>query len=97
MSNSETSVFLVLYLMVVTRGFPMPSPNMLFASILTFIATSLPAHAYLDPGTGSLIVQSLVGGVLAASTFTAFYMGKIMKVFRRITGRARPGDTDTSE
>lgn len=75
----------------------MTSTKMLIAAGLTVISTSLPAHAYLDPGTGSLIVQSLVGGVLAASTFTAFYMGKILKVFRRITGRARPGDMDPSE
>ncbi len=75
----------------------MTSKKMLMAAGFAVIATSLPAHAYLDPGTGSLIVQSLVGGVLAASTFTAFYMGKILKVFRRITGRARPGDMDPSE
>lgn len=75
----------------------MPSPKMLFAAALSFIATSLPAHAYLDPGTGSLIVQSLVGGLLAASTFAAVYMNKILKVFRRITGRQHPGDKDLSE
>lgn len=75
----------------------MPSPKMLFAAGLSLFATSLPAHAYLDPGTGSLIVQSLVGGLLAASTFVAVYMSKIMKVFRRITGRVHPGDKDLSE
>lgn len=97
MSNSETSLFLVPYQITATRGILTTSTKMLIASGLTVISTSLPAHAYLDPGTGSLIVQSLVGGVLAASTFTAFYMGKILKVLRRITGRARPGDMDPSE
>lgn len=41
----------------------------LFKASFFFIALSLiiikPAHAYLDPGTGSIILQALAAGVLA--------------------------------
>jgi len=29
------------------------------------IATIVPAHAYLDPGTGSILLQAIIGGVAA--------------------------------
>jgi uncharacterized membrane-anchored protein len=32
------------------------------------VAMIAPAHAYLDPGTGSIILQAIIGGV-AASLF----------------------------
>ena len=43
---------------------------------LLYGASATPAHAYLDPGTGSMILQVLLGGVAgwrssASSTGTA--------------------------
>ena len=32
------------------------------------VAMTAPAHAYLDPGTGSIVLQAIIGGV-AASLF----------------------------
>lgn len=32
------------------------------------VAMIVPAHAYLDPGTGSIVLQAIIGGV-AASLF----------------------------
>jgi hypothetical protein len=71
--------------------------NTLLVSMTVLVATSLPAHAYLDPGTGSLIVQSLIGGFLAASTFATIYIGKIVKLFRRVTGKVGPEGKGPSE
>lgn len=34
------------------------------------VAMIVPAHAYLDPGTGSIILQAVIGGV-AATLFIA--------------------------
>lgn len=41
------------------------------------------ALAYLDPGTGSLIVQSVIAAVAAAGFALRLYWGRIRLAFRR--------------
>jgi hypothetical protein len=36
--------------------------------------------AYLDPGTGSMLVQLLVGGVAAAGVFARLYWGRLLRL-----------------
>lgn len=50
--------------------------------IIFFLWSSQPAHAYLDPGTGSIIIQSVIGGIAAATTFGAVYWAKIKSIFK---------------
>jgi hypothetical protein len=38
---------------------------------------------YLDPGTGSLLLQAIVGGVAAAAVTARLYWRRITRVFRR--------------
>ena len=38
-----------------------------FLAVLTIVASARPAYAYLDPGTGSYILQIIVGVVLGAA------------------------------
>lgn len=40
-----------------------------------------PAHAYLDPGTGSMIVQMVVGAVAVAGVTIKIYWQKILGLF----------------
>ena len=52
-------------------------PNFPFAPALVFCVLLYPrtAHAYLDPGTGSMILQALAGGVFAlAITFKLWWL-----------------------
>ena len=57
--------------------------SILLISLLLLVFSTKPAHAYLDPGTGSYILQILAAGVLgglfAVKTFwrqiTTFLMG----------------------
>ena len=46
-------------------------------SLLIFLTS---AHAYLDPGTGSIILQAIIGAIAAAATFLKFYWLKILKL-----------------
>lgn len=46
-----------------------------------------PMFAYLDPGTGSMIVQLLLGGVAGALMIGKLYWQKVKGLF----GRHRPG------
>ncbi|MDC0354208.1 hypothetical protein OAM83_03180 [Candidatus Pelagibacter sp.] len=41
------------------------------------------AYAYLDPGTGSIILQALAGAVAAISSFFYYYGKKIKDFFKR--------------
>ena len=43
--------------------------------------------AYLDPGTGSVILQAVVGGVAAAAVTARMWWGRVKDFFRKITGR----------
>ena len=38
---------------------------------------------YLDPGTGSVVLQAIVGGVAAAAVAARLYWRRITRVFRR--------------
>ena len=49
-------------------------------STLCFITLSNPAYAYLDPGTGSVILQAIVAGIAAFVTGIVFYWNKL-KIF----------------
>ena len=37
--------------------------NKLFILVMVFLAVSIPALAYLDPGTGSYLFQLLIAGI----------------------------------
>ena len=51
---------------------------LLFASVLRVDA---PAHAYLDPGTGSMLVQLLLGGVAGALVIGKLYWARLTAMF----------------
>jgi hypothetical protein len=38
--------------------------------------------AYLDPGTGSMLVQLVVGGVAAAAVTAKFYWRRLLRLLR---------------
>jgi hypothetical protein len=47
------------------------------AALLIFVMFSQPAQAYLDPGSGSLLFQLIVGGVFSALFAIKIYYRKI--------------------
>lgn len=42
-----------------------------------------PAHAYLDPGTGSIVLQALLGGIAVAGATASMYWQKVRSLFSR--------------
>lgn len=51
--------------------------------VLTFwVISTGTAHAYLDPGTGSLLLQGLLGGIAGAAVFIKIYWHKILSWFK---------------
>jgi len=42
------------------------------------------AFAYLDPGTGSIILQSILGAITAGVSYCAIYWQKVKNFFNKI-------------
>lgn len=58
-------------------------PLYFFSALAGTLAFSSPAYAYLDPGTGSMLLQLLLGGVAGALVVGKLYFQKITGFFRR--------------
>lgn len=50
---------------------------------LLFAAVSAPAHAYIDPGSGSAIMSAIIGFLVAISLAVKTYWYKIKSLFGR--------------
>lgn len=57
--------------------------KLVLASALALAATATPAFAYLDPGTGSMLLQGLIGGIAAVGAVLSVYKQKIKDAFSR--------------
>ncbi len=69
-------------------------------AIFTYLIVLLvakPAYAYLDPGTGSMILQLLLGGVAGALVIGKLYFGKIRSFFAGLLGRQAQGENHKDE
>ena len=55
-------------------------------SKITFLLSLLtsPAYAYLDPGTGSLIIQALFGILAAIGAYITLYWRKLKNLLNKI-------------
>ena len=51
--------------------------KILITSLIIIIFLNTKAFAYLDPGTGSIILQSILGGIAAGISYGAIYWQKI--------------------
>lgn len=45
------------------------------------LMTERPAHAYLDPGSGSMILQVLLGGIAGAAVVIKMYWRRFLAFF----------------
>lgn len=50
-------------------------------ALLLFSLASQPAYAYLDPGTGSLVLQALIGLIASVGVAVKVYWSKIKSFF----------------
>jgi hypothetical protein len=57
----------------------------LFVSLVAgfWLLSIAPAHAYLDPGSGSLIFQIIVGGAMAIGLAVKVFWRRITSLFTR--------------
>ena len=67
----------------------------LFIACLASIFTTSTAHAYLDPGTASLILQGIIGAIGAGIVTLGIYWQKFTGLFRRKRDDDSPGTPPT--
>ncbi len=70
--------------------------------VISFFALLIgtePAWAYLDPGTGSLILQSLIAGIAGALVVCRLYWAQLKNFLARVFSRgpAQPAADKTSD
>lgn len=53
------------------------------AGFLAMLSLSAPAHAYLDPATGSIILQATIGAIAGATLFFRTSVYKVKSFFTR--------------
>jgi len=71
---------------------PNPLPWALTITLLTF---SPAAMAYLDPGTGSMLISAIVGLLASLALAIKTYWYKFVGMIRQLLGRGTPpGTTD---
>jgi hypothetical protein len=66
----------------------------LIAVTLLALLLSSPAYAYLDPGTGSMLVQGLLAALAVASAAVAAFWTRIRQLF---SGRRKPADPENRD
>ena len=72
-----------------------PVSNLIFLLLIFgLISYTSPVYAYLDPGTGSILLQGLIGGIATAMAFLSIYWQKVKAFFGK---EAADTDTDTAD
>jgi hypothetical protein len=59
----------------------------LVLAVVALVAVSKPAFAYLDPGTGSYILQMVLAGVLGGLVAIGVFWRRVWAFVRRLFGR----------
>jgi len=67
-----------------------------FVAVSLFFSGSLPAYAYLDPGTGSIMLQIIFGGVAGLLVAGKLFWGRVVDFFGGIFKRDSASESVTS-
>lgn len=76
----------------------MPYRTLVVATLLSiaYFADATPAHAYIDPGMGSMLLQGIVGGAATFLVIICLYGAKAKRVILGALGRS-PAKSDQGE
>jgi hypothetical protein len=66
---------------------------LVFVSLLLVASTQV-AHAYVDPGTGSYVIQILIAAVVGAAFAVRVYWNKIKGLFSRSSSEGQGTESD---
>ena len=58
--------------------------KIIILSLIINLILANKAFAYLDPGTGSIILQAILGAIAAGFSYCVFYWNKVKNFFKKI-------------
>ena len=67
------------------RGCGLGAATVLAAAF--WLSASGPAHAYLDPGTGTMILQGIIAAIGGAIAYAYLFAARLRQTFGRLLGR----------
>lgn len=65
-----------------------------YIAALLGVALTSPSYAYLDPGTGSIILQSILASIAVAMGLLRFYWHQFKAFFANLVGSSLEGQRD---
>lgn len=63
------------------------------AVVFLFALSEVPAHAYLDPGTGSMVAQAIIAALAGAAFVLRASWARVRAFIRPLFGRSDSGDS----
>lgn len=60
--------------------------------LLAMLAVPAPAYAYLDPATGSIILQAVIGGIAGATLFFRTSLYRVKNFVAGAFGKSKADD-----
>lgn len=73
----------------------LPTRNVLLGCALLLCV--MPAHAYIDPGTGSALIQGVIAAVAAVGITARLYWHRIAEFMRRFRRKSDKSPDDRSK
>ena len=61
----------------------------LLVALCVLMFSANPAYAYLDPGTGSMMIQALLAAIAAISVSVGIFWGRLRSFFGRFFGKKK--------
>lgn len=71
--------------------------KLLYLIIINLLCSVSKAHAYLDPGTGSIILQAILGFVAAAAATVSIYWEKFKSIINKVLKRSPKNNKDITK
>ncbi len=66
--------------------------KIIFLVVTISVMATNDAFAYLDPGTGSIILQAILGAIAAGFSYCVFYWNKVKNFFLRFFKKKKKTD-----
>ena len=64
--------------------------------LAALLSLASPAQAYLDPGTGSMIISAVIGVVAALGLGLKMFWYRVVGFFRGAKNAPRPGEAESA-
>lgn len=72
----------------------MKNKKLLSLIIIYLLCSVSQAHAYLDPGTGSIILQAILGFIAAVAATVSIYWEKFKSIINKVLKRDTKDNKD---